>query len=211
MRIELAGWSSKGLRSPDVEIDLRHNGTLAPISLIQMPNGTGKTTTLELLKAALNSEATQWTAETVRKYQRLSENIVEGQFNANLRIDGRPLSFELTLNHEQGHARYRTTTAAEGDVVRGWNPPPAFLSSKFIKNFIVDAEYCDVLLDPTHSAADLVIDALWQLDLLDDVKESSATREKIRRTLLTTCNDYLKQIQHWRRRIASLASARAAN
>ena len=120
MRIELAGWSSKGLRNPDVEIDLRHNGTLAPISLIQMRNGTGKTTTLELLKAALNSEATQWTAETVRKYQRLSENIVEGQFNANLRIDGRPLSFELTLNHEQGHARYRTTTAAEGDVVRGW-------------------------------------------------------------------------------------------
>jgi hypothetical protein len=198
MKIELAGWSSEGLRSPDIEIDLRLSGTPASISLVQMPQGTGKTTTLELLRAALSGEATQWTPETVRKYQRPSENVAKGQFVARLRVDGRLLSFELTLGYEDGNVRYRTTISDRQSVVQGWNPPPTFLSSKFIRNFIIDAEHCDVLLDPTHAAADTVIDALWQLEQLHDAKESSAERERIRRVLLAACNDRLNQIEPWR-------------
>jgi ABC-type branched-subunit amino acid transport system ATPase component len=49
MKIELFGWSSRGLRCPDVDVELTLHGKVAPVSLIQMPNGTGKTTTLDCL------------------------------------------------------------------------------------------------------------------------------------------------------------------
>jgi DNA sulfur modification protein DndD len=61
MKIELAGWSSEGLRCPDVEIELMTGDRIAPVSLIQMPNGTGKTTTLTMIRAAMNGEAQGWT------------------------------------------------------------------------------------------------------------------------------------------------------
>ena len=48
MNIEIKGWKSEGLRCPDVDFNLDKNKRL--ITLIQMPNGTGKTTTLKLLK-----------------------------------------------------------------------------------------------------------------------------------------------------------------
>ena len=67
MKIELLGWSSVGLRCPDVEIQLTMHGKVAPVSLIQMPNGTGKTTTLDMLMATLNGVAEKWTPEKVRR------------------------------------------------------------------------------------------------------------------------------------------------
>ena len=51
MNIEIKGWKSEGLRCPDVDFNLDKNKRL--ITLIQMPNGTGKTTTLKLLKQCL--------------------------------------------------------------------------------------------------------------------------------------------------------------
>ena len=54
MRIEIAGWRGEGLRCPDIAVDLVRDGRIPQVSLVQMPNGTGKTTTLELLNATLN-------------------------------------------------------------------------------------------------------------------------------------------------------------
>lgn len=53
MRLTLLGWESSGLRCPDMVIDFRKDGKAPRVSLLQMPNGTGKTTTLDLIKAAL--------------------------------------------------------------------------------------------------------------------------------------------------------------
>jgi DNA sulfur modification protein DndD len=58
MQISLAGWAVSGMRCPDITIDLTgKNGTPARVALVQMPNGTGKTTTLNLLRAALTAAA----------------------------------------------------------------------------------------------------------------------------------------------------------
>src|SRR5262245_33102423 len=125
MRIDLAGWSSKGLRSPDIDIDLTDgNGTPAKIALIQMPNGTGKTTTLDLLKAALNNSAANWTPDQVRGFRRRLDTHSEGQFVVKLLVNGRPLTFELTLDFENGTTRYRTTNVGSGGIVSGWSPSP---------------------------------------------------------------------------------------
>lgn len=87
MRIELAGWTSEGLRCPDVEIKLMTDDRIAPVLLIQMPNGTGKTTTLTMIRAAMNGEAQGWTAGKIKSLRRPSESHSEGKFILNLRVD----------------------------------------------------------------------------------------------------------------------------
>jgi DNA sulfur modification protein DndD len=175
MRIDLAGWSSRGLRSPDVDIDLTgDDGAPAKVALIQMPNGTGKTTTLELIKATLSNTAGTWNPDKVRSFRRRLDNRPEGQFVVRLLINGRPLTFELTLDFENGATRYRTTNLGSGGIASGWTPPPdvhRFLSPEFLRLFIFDGEFADELFDPTRAEADRAIDALCQLYLLKDVSD----------------------------------------
>lgn len=175
MRIDLAGWSSRGLRTPDIDINLLDaDGNPAKVALIQMPNGTGKTTTLELIKATLSNEAANWTPEQVRRLRRRLDTRAEGEFIVKLFVNGRPLTFELTLDFENGIARYRTTTVGSGGIVSGWSPSPEvhqFLSPEFLRLFIFDGEFADELFDPTKAEADRAIDALCQLYLLGQVSE----------------------------------------
>ena len=97
MQINLSGWACSGLRCPDVELTLvGATGKPAKVALIQMPNGTGKTTTLELLKATLTGEAVAWTEDKVRSYRRHGDTEEKGRFRVDLLIDDRPLTFELT-------------------------------------------------------------------------------------------------------------------
>lgn len=175
MQIDIAGWSSKGLRTPDIDIDLlNEDGTPAKVALIQMPNGTGKTTTLELLKATLNNSAGNWTAEQVRNFRRRLDTGTEGQFIVKLLVNGRPLTFELTLDFENGTTRYRTTNVGSGGIKAGWDPSPEvyqFLSPEFLRLFIFDGEFADELFDAKRAEADRAIDALCQLYLLEDVSD----------------------------------------
>ena len=46
MRILFQGWKSKGLNCPDMDVSVGGDRTNPRVTLIQMPNGTGKTTTL---------------------------------------------------------------------------------------------------------------------------------------------------------------------
>lgn len=173
MRISLAGWASKGLRCPDVEIDLTgRNGTPARVALVQMPNGTGKTTTLELLRATLTGSAAEWAPATVRELRRPGESNDTGQFRVTLLVDGKPLTFELLLDFEAGSTSYRTTLPSSGGVVPRWDPPAAmlqFLTPAFLGLFIFDGEFADDLLKQGARRADEAIGALCQLDLLESV------------------------------------------
>ena len=52
MELKIISWESKGLRCPDGKVNLYENG-YKRFNFIQMPNGTGKTTYLELIQYAL--------------------------------------------------------------------------------------------------------------------------------------------------------------
>ena len=57
-KFRIIGWTAEGLRCPDHSVSFRKNdSTIYKISLLQMPNGTGKTTLLDLLRAALSGSA----------------------------------------------------------------------------------------------------------------------------------------------------------
>lgn len=177
MRIEMVGWQNKGLRCPDIKVDLKStNGDPADIALIQMPNGTGKTTTLTMIKAAMTGEATSWNSDTIKGFRRPGEENSEGRFILTLAVDRHPLTFEIILDFEAGLATYRTTSPGSGGVTKGWNPPPnvrRFLNERFVNLFVFDGEFADRLLDTKQSEAARAIDALCQLYLLKDVREKA--------------------------------------
>lgn len=95
MRFEILGWESEGLRCPDMKVDLHKDGVIPKVSIIQMPNGTGKTTTLDMLKVSLSGQATKWDGQKIRGYRRPGEDKNKGKFIVNLRVDGKLLTFEL--------------------------------------------------------------------------------------------------------------------
>ena len=170
MRIEIAGWESEGLRCPDIALDLRRSGRVPRVALIQMPNGTGKTTTLELLNATLSGSARSWGADRVREYRRNRERD-SGRFKVTVLVDGKPLSVELLLDYRTGQASYRTTNPGSGGVVPTWRVPPSlnrFVTPEFLSLFVFDGEFAGRLLDGGEAEADRVVDALCQIYLLRD-------------------------------------------
>ncbi|WP_088892401.1 AAA family ATPase [Leptolyngbya ohadii] len=216
MRIELAGWSSEGLRCPDVEIDLRTGDRIAPVSLIQMPNGTGKTTTLTMIRAAMTGKAHEWSSDKIRGLRRPGESHSEGKFILHLRVDDQPLTFELTLNFDTGKAEYRTTSVGSGGIKPGWEPPPQvkrFLDSRFVQLFVFDGEFADKLLDSSESEASKAIDALFQLYLLQDIhKIAEDAWEKATKNKTAKAEKGLsqrrKKVEALKARIAQVKEAR---
>lgn len=207
MKIELLGWASSGLRCPDVDIDLTNHGKVAPVSLIQMPNGTGKTTTLQMLMAALDGEADRWEADQVRSFRRSSDSVGKGEFIVRLAMDDKPLTFELVLDYTAGTARYRTTHPGSGGMTSGHHPPPGlvrFLRPQFINLFVFDGEFADHLLDPKRSEAEKAIDALCQLYLLDDIADF-ADQEWQRATKKKGSATSVSGLANWQAKRAQIA------
>ncbi|WP_287364828.1 hypothetical protein [Mesorhizobium sp.] len=184
MRISLSGWASSGLRCPDVEVNLAgQSGTPAKVSLVQMPNGTGKTTTLELIRATLTGAAAAWKPSQIRDLRRPGDDRDVGQFRVALLMDRRPLTIELILDFDNGTASYRTTTPGSGGVVGRWQPPTSmlkFLTPDFLHLFIFDGEFADKLLKQDAGRADEAISALCQLDLLEVVGRTAESEWKRR-------------------------------
>lgn len=176
MKINLAGWESEGLRCPDIKIDLMVGDSPAKVAMVQMPNGTGKTTSLQMLTATLNGSAVDWSPTAVRDLRRPDDPRTKGRFRVDLRIEDKPLTFELLLDFEEGQVSYRTTMPATGGVTPKWDPPPGvrrFFSPAFIQLFVFDGEFADRLLKENDDAAERAIDALCQLYLLDDLSDFS--------------------------------------
>ena len=205
MRIDIAGWQSIGLRCPDVSVELIRENQVPQISLIQMPNGTGKTTTLELLNATLSGSAEHWDAEEVINYRRKQDNRTHGQFKVTLLVDGSPLSVELILNFETGKASYKSTSPGSGGVVQRWSVPPSvnrFLRPEFLSLFIFDGEFAGKMLDDGLAEADRVVDALCQVYLLDEIAAfADSYWERSAKKVSTRTHSGLKKLRRSRDRL----------
>lgn len=172
MRLMVQGWKTQGLRCPDMEIELTSCCESGGISLIQMPNGTGKTTTLNMLRACLTGEAEAWTNADASNYLTRNKAVESGIFILNLELDGQPLTYELALNRSGKAAKYRTTSPIFGGVVESRREPVElvrFFKPNFVNLFVFDGEFADDLLDGRKAEADHAVDALCQLDLVEDI------------------------------------------
>jgi len=170
--IKLVGWSAKGFRCPDHEVSLLDDKESPyPVSLIQMPNGTGKTTTLNLLRLTLSGAATTKSPSEIKQYSKRVDGVDKGIMEVKLTVNDSLITFILVMDYSNGKAIYKTTKGS--GQVNGFSPPVEigkFLNPHFIDYFILDGELANRLLKH-QSAAQEAIDALFQVDTLKKISQ----------------------------------------
>ncbi len=166
--IRIASWQTEGLRCPDHTFDFTNGkDSVHPVSLIQMPNGTGKTTTLELLRVCLSGEATdgdKWNSQKVISYKKRNVDISSGFFKITLLHNNRRITIVMNFDFEEGIVSY-TTTLPSG-MKKGFHLPRElrrFFRPDFVSLFVFDGELAERLLDRNHTNAQSAIEDLFQL------------------------------------------------
>lgn len=172
VRLNILGWSASNLRCPDHEISLCLPNTQVPYkaTFIQMPNGTGKTTTLQLLRATLSGSAQKWTSEQIAEFRNNTSLAKSGSFVVKLSLNDKLLTLELKFDFQREKIEYKTTY--NSGIQNGFFPPSIikkFLNIEFVSLFIFDGELARNLLDDKQTRARDAIDALFQLSLFDGV------------------------------------------
>lgn len=173
--MRILGWKAEGLRCPDHEINfVDSNDNLYPISIIQMPNGTGKTTTLALLRAALSGSADNqgWGPDIVSEYRKKHSNIPSGIFEVRLLLNDRRATIVMAFDFENGLVSYKST---HGPGHReGFYPPPdfrRFMNKNFVNFYVFDGELAQHLLDKEFTDAQVVVENLFQMNAFDQMKK----------------------------------------
>jgi energy-coupling factor transporter ATP-binding protein EcfA2 len=144
-----------------------------PVTLIQMPNGTGKTTTLNLLRGTLSGDfedRAKWTKEKIRQLQKKDFEDDTGRFRVDLLVAERRLTLIVEFDFGEGAARYKTSYGS--GQKNGFNPPGVvqrFFRSGFVNFFAFDGELAEQLLSHDHTDADRAIEDLFQLSIFDGI------------------------------------------
>lgn len=171
MKLQLTGIKAAGLRC--AELDLSFGDAHPPqFTFIQMPNGTGKTTLAECLRAALSGEAATWDANRIRSFQRVTGSD-SGLFEARFSFDGSPLAVGLKFDFIDETISYYTTIH-RGRVPKLILPGPLarFADPSFVRLYIFDAELPQELLEGGSDRAEKAIDAFYQLYVLRQVSDA---------------------------------------
>lgn len=147
------------------------------VSLIQMPNGTGKTTTMDLLKYVFNGKAEDLSPEKIRSFKPHGSSIEEGEFRIKISIDDQIIYIRLILDYINEKAIYYTTKASttHGGRQRGLKLPGALklmLTERFVRLFVFDGELAKDLLDSSKTSAEEAIKSLYHLDTLFELSSN---------------------------------------
>ena len=173
--LRIAGWHAEGLRCPDhrVSFEIGRSNTVHPVSLVQMPNGTGKTTTLSLLRYVLSGarQPQEWSPAEVSSWKKRTGGERHGRFQVVLFLNERRVTFTMDFNFDAGTVACATTLPS--GQKKGFHPPrmvERLLRPEFVSFFIFDGELAEHLIDPRHTDAEKVIDGLFQLYTFDRLK-----------------------------------------
>ena len=168
MELRVLGWRYENIRGGlrNVSIDVESAGRW---TLIQMPNGTGKTTTMSLLRAAFSGEALA--PEAVRDL-RAADDVENGLFEVRLSIDGKAFRIQLRLNFRDGSHQYWTARSEvrSGGLEEGLSLPAdlrRLFSLDFTRLFVFDGELAKEIRAVGKDRAATAIRTLYRLDRLD--------------------------------------------
>ena len=168
--MRILGWQAEGLRCPDHEVDCCvRPGQCYHISLIQMPNGTGKTTTLTLLRAALSGSGKDFSRQEILEFRKRNSSNRSGKFELRLAYNQRRLTVIMRFDFEEGSISYFTTQTQAGGQKSGFDPPFAlrsFMNKEFVNFYVFDGELAEHLLDRDLTHAEKAVETLFQLNLL---------------------------------------------
>jgi len=152
------------------------------VSLVQMPNGMGKTTTIRLIRLCLNGKAGNLTPAEVRSFRLLASPANKGEFELKLSVDGKVMWVGLTLDYNQGKADYYTVSVEGGGRNKGRRLPFELeqrFTENFVRLFVFDGELAQQILDSGKDEAESAITALYYLDTLSTLAADGGRIDRI--------------------------------
>lgn len=147
------------------------DGAVIGNNFIMMANGTGKTTTMELIKGLLDGTAADWTAFKVRSFAPTLTEADTGEFSITVKFDDRQYKYFLSMNYKDGTVQVETSAPPKGrepglrlpESIRGIFTP------EFVRRFVFDGEQAAKSMDSSSNEADETIRYLYRLDELDEI------------------------------------------
>ena len=215
MQIYISKIKSEGLRCPDMEFVFNNN-----ISLLQMPNGTGKTTLLELTKRALSGKA--FTSKEVSDLKDPNASKDKGIFELELKLTDSKKEAKITIRNEfsfdknmhlysthkdEYNRKFLDSDVSEGFIL-SYAPPSdikPFLLEEIVDLFVLEGSYVKSLLNDSSDQAERAINAFTGINYLKEarghvdryykkvsVKGNAPNEAKIEK-LKQTC----KELENW--------------
>jgi DNA sulfur modification protein DndD len=143
MKLNLLGWKCEGLRCPDFNIQLDYNES-SSATFLQMPNGTGKTTTLRLLKRSLYKH--DFKSTEIEQYKaKNSEYKKEGFFQAKFSVEGKIFYTTIKFDFEKKTYNYLSSLTDEGGQLSDFKLPEEI--ENIVDKELVDLLFVDLELD----------------------------------------------------------------
>lgn len=183
MKIRFVGWRAKNLRGylNDFEFDLEKSD--AKYTLFQMPNGLGKTTTLDLFQASLTG--TKLTREQVHGL-RANDLVENGYFEVRLLCDNEPLVIKMELDFRERTSSFKNTYSSQksGGEREGFSLPNDLkrtFQRGIVDLFVFNGELASTILKDDKNTADDAIFALHRLNHISKLKidiDELATRHQ---------------------------------
>lgn len=206
MEIKVHGWKYEGIRGglAKATIDLGVNPSRW--TLIQMPNGTGKTTTMSLLRAAFSHES--FTPDRVRSF-RQDDETTSGLFELTLSVDGKLYRLQLRFDFEAGTCTYWTTRAglSGGGLEEGWLLPSdlrRLFTQEFVRLFVFDGELANEIRTVGRDRAASAIQTLYKINLLAELEQRITTlvaEEQERASAVSTATGK-SGVRRWKNAVA---------
>lgn len=189
MKLQLRGWRAKNLRGylREVSIDLPREPNRW--NLVQMPNGTGKTTTMALLRSSLNGS--RLSNEEIMSF-RADDTVSDGRFECLFDIDSEPHEIRMLFDFREPVLTYQTLIPSEksGGLREGHHLPATLrdtLRAGVTELFVFDGELAATIISSNAKRADEAIQTLYRLDTLGDlVTDISRQVEQRRRSARST-------------------------
>lgn len=179
MKILISSWETKNLRVPDMQVVLKDN-----LNFVQIPNGGGKTTIQQLIKAVLTN--------SLGKFKKGSKNpngLIDladkndfqkkGEFNLELEIINGPdgdenIYFENIFDFDKDSITSYTTSKRLGKQA-GWKPPSelaSFMNEEHANVFIFTGDKLDSYFDSDPNIGTPVRDAIETFSGIKAIKET---------------------------------------
>lgn len=166
MYVDILGWEAEGLRCPDMVIDLGKRESDVRVDLIQMPNGTGKTTVIKLISAALTGDALSGrSCLRFRGRDETSEPTAAGKFILRLAVAAGKagpftnLTFIMSFDFLSERVTFYTDRHTGAGREQGWHPPDvirSFLNKKCIDVFSFQGDRSETLISEGNEAIESI-------------------------------------------------------
>ena len=150
----------------------KQDGSVVGNNFIMMANGTGKTTTMGLIKGLFDGTVVSWPPETIMSYKPTSTGAENGEFSVTVKFDDKQYKYFVYMNYLTGTAEIKTTSSETGGMEQGLHLPESIrgiFSPEFVRRFVFDGEQATRSMDSSSNEAEETIKYLYRLDELDEI------------------------------------------